>query len=904
MIPPEAVQEIPLEASDSTTTVILPRPPSVTADSDDDSDGTEDDTSDDSSSDDDSDDDSSTDDSDESDAEDPVNTLQTPEDPGTMEATEPQATPCVVASNGTDEESDDDSDDSSSDDDDDSSDDDSDDDDDSHDSDDLEQRTAMGSAENSGQQSTVCMDTEHAAPLQAAPSQEASIGMVPELKQDQGHYEPNLCLNEQKQNQPELSQSLPEIPESSQLDYHGQPTQEGPPHDLPPPPSEQHLNVPVMPEDSVEPMICESTPIPQEEPKIIESVQDYDSAMEDIIVPIIDKSGAERGADCGPEIGGECGAGEMTCDSVMSNDSLGNQQNSCDNQNNVLSKDNSFESDEHNSSFNSSTSTDLGLVNGKSASDSGSSALDTVQMTPPPSVPGLPNTPKVSPTKLSQSELAMRNVGHATKTHKIHTSPPQGVTALAPPPPTMSTLPIISAAVPGPPVNPVQKCAMVPFTPETIDVRQLGLESPAPQNGTGQVGGYADCAQQGYTDSHQSPGMMTSPASNTNFSLPNPSPSNNSGYMSNSPSNSTGTYNIRQASPSNASFPMANPSPGANVNANFTMPNPSPSNNYTSMPTPSPTNSHNSYNTGMATPSPTGRNQCAPHIVDNNQQSYNMQQSHNIVVQQQQQMPPQSVTPHPGPPPLTPVPTEYNIHPMCASAPPPSTHRLVHNRFDNPCAMPVESRPPACPGTPMPVDIRPPGCPGTPMQSGYHQHSNSSCSLAKLQQLTNVVGGPGSATHPSVMELAHENAVNTMTPPPQHMSPPPLNALTNEHNLQAAQQRSNMTSPAVAQAAAYKSYNRRAQHKNSLTFTPNVTIQPGTNMLASYEMYRMQQPVMAQPGAAGYMPPGFVNQAQLPVQMGMMQTQQHLQQQMSQQRPQNAMYTYGYMPGQHFNMRR
>ena len=676
------------------------------------------------------------------------------------------------------------------------------------------------------------------------------------------------------------------------------------------------------------------------QPKIIESVNDYDQDIEDIITPIVEKSSMSNDSVSGQTslpidnhfsqenliekngydvLRSPCVQKPMTKEqlSVPCDDDVMNVREALLSGKELVSAD----SDEHNtssescvqpSSISSSKTSDMSGDDLITPNVSVSAVLDTIQMTPPPSVPSLAS-PKVSPLKPSHAELSRRNVGHATKTHKIHTSPPQGITALAPPHPTMSTLPIVSAAVPGP-STPVQKCAMVPFTPETLDVRQLGLESPSSQ------AGYSDCAQQGYkagtNDSHQSPGMMTSPASsyavsnhspasnNTNFTLPKPSPSNNNGFMSNSPNNTP--YSIRQPSPSNGSFPMANPSPGANVNTNgnFTIPNPSSGNNYTSMPTPSPTNSHNSYNTGMATPSPTGRTQCGPLIAEGTPQSYNMQQ-HNVVVQQH--MPPQTATPHPcpPPPPLTPVPATHAIHPMCSSAPPSSNvytpvdaHRLAHNQFDNPCAMPSS---------------RPPGCPGTPMQ-GYHQHNNSSCSLTKLQQLTNVVGGPVGGH--GVMELANENAINTMTPPPQHMSPPPLNSITNEHNIQAAQ-RNNMTPPAMGQqTSAYKGYNRRSQHKNSnvslsanMAFTPNVAIQPGTNMLTSYDVlngyHRMQQPIMGQPSAAGYMNHGFINQAQIPMQMGMMhpQAQQHIQQQMSQQRPQNAMYTYGYaMPAaQHFN---
>lgn len=225
-----------------------------------------------------------------------------------------------------------------------------------------------------------------------------------------------------------------------------------------------------------------------------------------------------------------------------------------------------------------------------------------------------------------------------------------------------------------------------------------------------------------------------------------------------------------------------------------------------------------------------------------------------------------------------PIPNNYNMPP---AAPTPNnycspvttyqpvllqqnTHRLTHN--NTPCNLPRQ---------PLP-----------------YQTNASSCSLAKLQQLTNGI---------NIMEILPEN---TMTPPPNltpppNMTPPPAvlrNIATPPiPNLQ----------PQISLAQQYKSYQRRqnaAMRKSpsvnaGMTFTPNVTIQPGSNVITRCNVlngYRMQQPMLNH----GYIPnAGFMNQQQFsPMQMSVVH-QANFQQQMQPAQPNNAVYTYGYING-------
>ncbi|XP_064627200.1 histone acetyltransferase KAT6A-like isoform X3 [Lineus longissimus] len=190
--------------------------------------------------------------------------------------------------------------------------------------------------------------------------------------------------------------------------------------------------------------------------------------------------------------------------------------------------------------------------------------------------------------------------------------------------------------------------------------------------------------------------------------------------------------------------------------------------------------------------------------------------------------------------------------------------------------------------------------------------TNTSCSLAKLQQLTN-----------GIVDIIPENTMTpppNLTPPPVTMTPPPSvqrNVTPPIPNLHTQ-----VTSPSTNH---YKPYQRRIMQKSpnvtvkpNMSFTPNVTIQPGSNVITGYNVlnmngYRMQQPVI---NPSYHINTGYLNQPQtLPVQMGVVNMhpqanfQQQMQMQMQMQPPQhsmnNAVYTYGYingMPTQAFNM--
>lgn len=192
-------------------------------------------------------------------------------------------------------------------------------------------------------------------------------------------------------------------------------------------------------------------------------------------------------------------------------------------------------------------------------------------------------------------------------------------------------------------------------------------------------------------------------------------------------------------------------------------------------------------------------------------------------------------------------------------------------------------------------------------QSPNYQ-TNASCSLAKLQQLTN-----------GIMEIVPEN---TMTPPP-NLTPPPVNMTPPPTMVR------NMATPPIPTLQPqmnqqYKQFQRRPSNVRkspnvpnvtvnpNMTFSPNVTIpQPG--MIARYNVingYRMQQS-MINPGYISN--PSFINQSQLPVQMSVvnMHANQPFQQQIQPSQSNNPVYTtYGYLnaglsaPALNMNMRR
>ncbi|XP_065923499.1 histone acetyltransferase KAT6B isoform X3 [Magallana gigas] len=207
--------------------------------------------------------------------------------------------------------------------------------------------------------------------------------------------------------------------------------------------------------------------------------------------------------------------------------------------------------------------------------------------------------------------------------------------------------------------------------------------------------------------------------------------------------------------------------------------------------------------------------------------------------------------------------------------------------------------------TPCPI----PQVPINRQNSAPAGYAANSCSLAKLQQLTNglsdLSGMPDNQMTPPP----------TMTPPPPHMTPSRQNLATPPvPNLQ-----SQAVSGAVSLQQTYKQYQRQranprkspniSVNPNMTTFTPNVTIRTGSNMIVGnygnfQDIYRMQQQTFNQSYMNHH---GFINSRlqtpQLPMQMfpnmnmNVNPAQQHFQQHM--QPPQsNNMYTYGYINGQ------
>ncbi|KFM77224.1 hypothetical protein X975_20206, partial [Stegodyphus mimosarum] len=182
--------------------------------------------------------------------------------------------------------------------------------------------------------------------------------------------------------------------------------------------------------------------------------------------------------------------------------------------------------------------------------------------------------------------------------------------------------------------------------------------------------------------------------------------------------------------------------------------------------------------------------------------------------------------------------------------------------------------------------------PNTPSQIG------TSCSLAKLQQLTN-----------GIMDIVPNPPCNTMTPPPNMTPPSPQVNMTPPPQMQRSLTPA-MTSlqPQIPMQSSSHSYGKYHFHHRQMQRNPNVALSP--NLVASYQTingvgYRIQQA----PSAAAMLNTGyitnasFINQAQLPpsaaVQMGMVNVNMHgqppYQETLQPNRPQNAMYTtYSY----------
>ncbi|CAL1272363.1 unnamed protein product [Larinioides sclopetarius] len=189
--------------------------------------------------------------------------------------------------------------------------------------------------------------------------------------------------------------------------------------------------------------------------------------------------------------------------------------------------------------------------------------------------------------------------------------------------------------------------------------------------------------------------------------------------------------------------------------------------------------------------------------------------------------------------------------------------------------------------TPTPT---PTPTPNTPSQIG------TSCSLAKLQQLTN-----------GIMDIVPNPPCNTMTPPPNMTPPSPQVNMTPPPQMQRSltPAMANLQ-PQLSMQSSSHNYNKYHFHHRQMQRNPNVALSP--NLVASYQTingvgYRIQQAPSAAMLNTGYITnAGFINQAQLPpsaVQMGMVNVNMHgqtpYQETLQPSRPQNAMYTtYSY----------
>ncbi|KAL3273212.1 hypothetical protein HHI36_014668 [Cryptolaemus montrouzieri] len=207
---------------------------------------------------------------------------------------------------------------------------------------------------------------------------------------------------------------------------------------------------------------------------------------------------------------------------------------------------------------------------------------------------------------------------------------------------------------------------------------------------------------------------------------------------------------------------------------------------------------------------------------------------------------------------------------------------------------------------------------------------NSSCSLAKLQQLTNGL----EMISPSCNTMTPPPTAMTLTPPPTHhsMTPPPSHQMIqNQHvrnlstspsalpNLQSqvigyhkyyqtnmnSNQLGGSVTPPIGQNLGRSGRNSSnvVQHMQTTSsrVSPNVTLNPNMmyNSLNNYRMAAQQAPGTVT-GYIANTAAGFISNPQIPMQMGVMNmTQTQYQDPAAIQRAaqQNPMYTYGYING-------
>uniref|UniRef100_T1ITF4 histone acetyltransferase n=1 Tax=Strigamia maritima TaxID=126957 RepID=T1ITF4_STRMM len=202
--------------------------------------------------------------------------------------------------------------------------------------------------------------------------------------------------------------------------------------------------------------------------------------------------------------------------------------------------------------------------------------------------------------------------------------------------------------------------------------------------------------------------------------------------------------------------------------------------------------------------------------------------------------------------------------------------------------------------SPRPNQTPTPTPPSVHLTHPHPRTNSTSCSLAKLQQLTN-----------DIMDLVPSPATpcNTITPPPNLTPPPPVN-MTPPPSIQR-----NMTPPipslqpqiSIPNAHLYKHFNRMRPIQRNPNVTINQNLMSGYQTINGFRMQPQGAPTATVLNTSYITNTGFMNQQIPTMQMGMvnmnMNMNMHPQPQYQEQaiqpaRPQNAMYaTYGYING-------
>lgn len=246
-----------------------------------------------------------------------------------------------------------------------------------------------------------------------------------------------------------------------------------------------------------------------------------------------------------------------------------------------------------------------------------------------------------------------------------------------------------------------------------------------------------------------------------------------------------------------------------------------------------------------------------------------------------------------------PVPVTTVIqHRMTASEPPQTQQRLVSSpcSTSSPTGYFMQHMHSTTPSSPSPSSGP---CTGRMQNS---QAAVNACSLAKLQQLTNGLD----VLPPSHCGTMNPSSPINLTPPPPsshgNMTTPPVaHQMLQQSNYKFLGNIPSSSAPVPCTTpSGTSSSNRssRGSHHASVTtsrtggMSPNVTINPNLMTRYSGSPYGYQMPGQPAPSAQlGYIAngaPGFINQTQLPVRMGVVNVAQN---QYGQDPTQNSMYS-------------